>query len=129
MNQTRRNFLSLFGAGVAGIALEQAIPAGRVWSFPKEIVIAPPRLYNNFLTTEWITMECLRMLKNQLTVDGFPEEEFVRAWNVGNSARFRAPHPYMLEVPYNFGKLFPDDVTPDVIFTAAFPPGNSRRPS
>lgn len=36
----RRSFLSLFGAGVAGIALEQAIPLGRVWSFPKEIVIA-----------------------------------------------------------------------------------------
>jgi hypothetical protein len=38
----RRNFLSLFSAGVAGIALEQAIPLGRVWSFPKEIVIAQP---------------------------------------------------------------------------------------
>lgn len=36
----RRNFLSLFSAGVAGIALEQAIPLGRVWSFPKEIVVA-----------------------------------------------------------------------------------------
>jgi hypothetical protein len=36
----RRNFLSLFSAGVAGIALEQAIPLGRVWSFPKEIMIA-----------------------------------------------------------------------------------------
>ena len=35
----RRNFLSLFSAGVAGIALEQAIPLGRVWSFPKEIVV------------------------------------------------------------------------------------------
>jgi hypothetical protein len=35
----RRHFLSLFSAGVAGIALEQAIPLGRVWSFPKEIVI------------------------------------------------------------------------------------------
>ena len=35
----RRNFLSLLSAGVAGIALEQAIPLGRVWSFPKEIVI------------------------------------------------------------------------------------------
>lgn len=35
----RRNFLSLFSAGIAGIALEQAIPLGRVWSFPKEIVI------------------------------------------------------------------------------------------
>ena len=45
----RRNFLSLFSAGVAGIALEQAIPLGRVWSFPKEIKIASFR----GLTTEY----------------------------------------------------------------------------
>ena len=35
----RRGFLKFFSAGVAGIALEQAIPLGRVWSFPKEIVV------------------------------------------------------------------------------------------
>ena len=40
----RRNFLSLFSAGVAGIALKEAIPLGRVWSFPKKIVIARPEL-------------------------------------------------------------------------------------
>lgn len=38
----RRSFLGLFGAGVAGIAISKAIPFGRVWSFPKEIVIASP---------------------------------------------------------------------------------------
>ena len=31
--------MQFLGAGVAGIALEQAIPLGRVWSFPKCIVI------------------------------------------------------------------------------------------
>lgn len=36
----RRGFLALLGSAVAGIALEQAIPLGRVWSFPKKIVIA-----------------------------------------------------------------------------------------
>ena len=40
----RRGFLKFFSAGVAGIALEQAIPLGRVWSFPKKIVIAGPEL-------------------------------------------------------------------------------------
>jgi hypothetical protein len=35
----RRNFLALFSAGIAGIALEQAIPLGRAWSFPSKIVI------------------------------------------------------------------------------------------
>lgn len=29
----------MLGAGVAGIALEQAIPFSRVWSFPKKIVV------------------------------------------------------------------------------------------
>ena len=57
----RRNFLSLFSAGVASIALEQAIPLGRVWSFPKKIVIP-----NVFLKTEWITEESLRILKRNL---------------------------------------------------------------
>ena len=61
----RRNFLSLFSAGVAGIALEQAIPLGRVWSFPKEIVIAEPA--NEFLETSHITENALRILKSNLT--------------------------------------------------------------
>ena len=34
--------MSLLGGGVAGLALEQAIPFNRVWSFPKEIVVASP---------------------------------------------------------------------------------------
>jgi hypothetical protein len=59
----RRGFLKLFSAGVAGIALQQAIPLGRVWSFPKKIVIALPS--TSFLTTDWISMECLRILKRQ----------------------------------------------------------------
>jgi hypothetical protein len=36
----RRRFFELLGMGVAGIALEQAIPFNRVWSFPKDIVLA-----------------------------------------------------------------------------------------
>lgn len=35
----RRRFLGLFAAGVAGVALDQAIPFNRVWSFPKNIVV------------------------------------------------------------------------------------------
>jgi hypothetical protein len=33
----RRNFLSLVPAAVAGLALDQAIPFNRVWSFPKNV--------------------------------------------------------------------------------------------
>jgi hypothetical protein len=36
----RRGFLSLIGLGVGGVVIDQAIPLGRMWSFPKNIVIA-----------------------------------------------------------------------------------------
>ncbi len=32
----------MLGLVAGGVALEQAIPLGRVWSFPKEIVLAKP---------------------------------------------------------------------------------------
>lgn len=64
----RRKFLGLFSAGVAGIALEQAIPLGRVWSFPKQIVIP-----NVFPKVEWVTKESLASLKIQLTA-AFPPD-------------------------------------------------------
>jgi hypothetical protein len=35
----RRAFLQLLTAGIGGIALEQAIPFNRVWSFPSKILI------------------------------------------------------------------------------------------
>jgi hypothetical protein len=37
----RRNFLRGLAAVVGGVAIDQAIPLGRVWSFPREIKIAP----------------------------------------------------------------------------------------
>ncbi|HZW05391.1 MAG TPA: hypothetical protein VFF58_00655 [Candidatus Nitrosotalea sp.] len=71
----RRRFLQLLGLGVGGIALEQAIPLGRVWSFPKEIVIARPatvrfvRVWNPYRS----------MMVSRLDVlygwSGLPEEE------------------------------------------------------
>lgn len=39
----RRNFLSGLGALVGGLALEQAVPLGRVWSFPTDLVGAVRR--------------------------------------------------------------------------------------
>jgi hypothetical protein len=35
----RRHFLSVLSAGIAGVVFEEAIPLGRVWSFPKKIVV------------------------------------------------------------------------------------------
>lgn len=37
MNLSRRGFLSGLGTLIGGIALDQAIPLGRVWSFPREV--------------------------------------------------------------------------------------------
>ena len=95
----RRKFLGLFSAGVAGIALEQAIPLGRVWSFPKEIVIAKP--------------SALICAYNQSAVRAFEGGLEIR-----NSIFFDAgliDARMVREVSKHF--------------TVAFPPGNSHTPS
>ena len=46
----RRNFLQGLSALIGGIALEQAISLGRVWSFPKEIKRATIGQYADFLS-------------------------------------------------------------------------------
>jgi hypothetical protein len=82
----RRGFLSLFGAAIAGAAVDQIIPLGRVWSFPKEIVIAPAAVLpeiaggNLFLNTTWITMETLRILKNNLKWPEFFDPAFTASY-------------------------------------------------
>lgn len=43
----RRGFLQVLGIAVGGIALEQAIPFNRVWSFPKNIVI--PKNHSDYV--------------------------------------------------------------------------------
>ena len=94
----RRGFLKLFTAGVAGIALEQAIPLGRVWSFPKEIVIAPCA-GNAFLNVEWITMETLRTLKRNLVdADYFStgwEKDFTREFAIGEVVQVKFPQRFI----------------------------------
>ncbi len=82
----RRNFFKLFSAGVAGIALEQAIPLGRVWSFPKKIVISK----DIFLHTHWASEESLRVLKGKLEVAGF-DPAFERIGKIGNLIRIKFP--------------------------------------
>lgn len=69
----RRSFLRSLGAAVAGIALGEAIPFNRVWSFPSKIVvpvagevIVGTTNFGPFLTIPMITQECLRILKENL---------------------------------------------------------------
>jgi hypothetical protein len=108
----RRDFLSLFSTGVAGIALEQAIPLGRVWGFPKEIVIP------DFLFVDQITNESLRILKNNLRFANEFEPEFNRAFAIGQTLHVKFPALYAARGPIWFDKL-----------TAAFPPDSSHTPS
>ena len=49
----RRGFLNLLGAGVAGIALDQAIPFNRAWSFPSKIVIPEKGILGRASGFEW----------------------------------------------------------------------------
>jgi hypothetical protein len=70
----RRRFLSLFTAGVAGIALDQAIPLGRVWSFPKKIVV--PDVLN------W-------------------PEDFPRKMLIGSTVRIRMPQRWFIHEALN----------------------------
>jgi len=106
----RRSFLSLFSAGVAGLALEQAIPLGRVWSFPKEIVIAPP-----LASLDW-------------------PQDFPRRMAVGSTVRIRFPQRFLIRdyigdfsQPPRYGVYVatPEGLEP----TAAFLPDSSRTPS
>jgi hypothetical protein len=71
MGVSRRGFLGGLTALVGGILLEEAIPFGRVWSFPSTIVI--PRNGNTLLTIDMITQECLKVVA-EITPAGLPLE-------------------------------------------------------
>jgi hypothetical protein len=80
----RRRFLQLLGIGAGGIVLEQAIPFGRVWSFPKNIVIAPQtlrfRVTQRWLVTDGLGYEPLfptRYIVNAPTTASYPERWLV----------------------------------------------------
>ncbi len=51
----RRSFLKGIGAVIGGIALEQAIPFNRVWSFPKEIKVVQ-NFDQNFYVNHELTL-------------------------------------------------------------------------
>lgn len=78
----RRGFFKLFGAGVAGIALEQAIPLGRVWSFPSKIVVPKRRIFG-------IDHD---FLYDKQTVSVRPVEIF----RVGSTISIRVPQRYLV---------------------------------
>lgn len=98
----RRGFLKLFSVGIAGLALEQAIPFGRVWSFPKNIVIAPSL---DDINTRWINMEILLQVKKNLRAASDPFGVYWELPVIRNSIFFdhgtNFPHasPTVLRLP------------------------------
>jgi hypothetical protein len=111
----RRNFLSLFSAGVVGIALEQAIPLGRVWSFPKEIVIS--HFGVDIGVGDSITVnEVWRKVRNSM-----PER-----WIV---SRKISDHLYEVSRPELGSFQIVDSYIKPWSPTAAFPPDSSHTPS
>lgn len=51
----RRSFLRGLGAIVGGVALTEAIPLGRVWSFPSKIVVPNAEACIRFQLEEMLT--------------------------------------------------------------------------
>lgn len=92
----RRGFLGMLGAAVAGIALKEAIPLGRVWSFPSKIVIPPSG--NQFLTTDWITREHLQALKNHMDFGELVDYSALgnKELAIGQIIRIRTPQKYVI---------------------------------
>jgi hypothetical protein len=106
---SRRGFLSGLTALVGGIALEQAIPFGRVWSFPSKIVIpqgialnleqvneAHPVLYqpkNELLTIGMITAESLKVLEENLVWLSTKDRELQIVSSSGKVERIFTPKP------------------------------------
>ena len=59
----RRGFIKSLGFLVGGITLNEAIPFGRVWSFPSNIV---PANHATLLTSEYLTQESLAILSERV---------------------------------------------------------------
>ena len=116
----RRNFLSLFSAGVAGIALEQAIPLGRVWSFPKEIVV--PKIFTGVDPAFGADSTVIR---------------FVRAYDIHDNRTLARCDDFSYAAIRANGWKFPRIVSVETItgkyslpkFTAVSRPDSSRKPS
>lgn len=68
----RRDFFKGLGALIGGVAIEQAIPFGRVWSFPSKIVclnqVSPDPLFDN------ISAVTIEQLYKDVVFDSFFQE-------------------------------------------------------
>jgi len=58
----RRNFLRILGGTALAVAIEEAIPLNRVWSFPSKIVVP---------TYDELNAITLRAIREQVVLDEF----------------------------------------------------------
>lgn len=92
----RRGFLKGLGALIGGVALAEAIPFERVWSFPSVPVVANIARGNQFLTPTWITREALRIFERNLTfVNANSRLDLVLPPYSGSVIKFRQPERYI----------------------------------
>jgi hypothetical protein len=67
----RRGFLKFLALGTGALALEQAIPFNRVWSFPKDIRLANVANGNRVLTNAEFEAESVKALGDALNAPNF----------------------------------------------------------
>lgn len=85
----RRGFLKMLGIAAGGVALDAAIPLGRVWSFPKNIVIAAPRAVGNqFVDVVWFNKEVLRYLQANMVALRW-DKPFMPDFPIGGTIKVR----------------------------------------
>lgn len=131
----RRGFLKMLGGGVAGIAIAEAVPLGRVWSFPKvlkfigidlgygdatAVTVGTIGAGNVFLAHEYVTAEYLRLLKQRLLLASVYTPAFEREFAIGNVIKVRIPrHFTAIEGAYSGG---PPARPPVIQLKSPFPP-------
>ena len=97
----RRGFLKMLGAVAGGIALNEAIPLNRVWSFPSKIVVPDTLLKvgdiitiaqsNQLLAFEIVAREYTEALrKNLLKLPSRPQRYTITNVITGDGTRLNA---------------------------------------
>jgi hypothetical protein len=101
----RRSFFRFLGAGAATLALSEAIPFGRVWSFPSKIVV--PKTGNRLLTCEEVSAMVARIYADkidELMMHGSAvlridwDREFAKPRPVGQTITLKIPRQYSRRV-------------------------------
>ena len=81
---SRREFLRRLLAGAAGAAIGAELDLERLLWVPKPIILVPamPSLAVNVEFTDWLTHECLKLLKNNLAFGSTLNREYDREFAV-----------------------------------------------